>query len=297
MMEDIGYQETPLTLSFERDGFIKYFETSHLNDGSPREVTLQDESYSFDFSKDSLYYRKLITIQNHRRLFGDYGLVSTDGELGIAVKYYSKDSQQQYTKFITKFSYNGGPIVDQPVTVEIPPGLFRKQLTIEILLFAVSPIAEELPGSRGTVFGSLDSLKCIVEGEGGAFPILYHDDVNEPLWWVDCNWEDAAIDSFHEDYVSLNINRKHADSKELRLNKMPEVSPMMKQIISSALFNISLKVLNEYSLEELKNPENFDEGSIASAIAYFTENVEGSLSSPELLSKGIIKSISERLEG
>lgn len=77
---------------------------------------------------------------------------------------------------------------------------------------------------------------------------------------------------------------------------MPELSPLMKQVISSALFNISLKVLNEYSSEALKEPENFDEGSIASAISYVTEHVEGNLSSPELLSKGIMKSVNERFE-
>ena len=216
--------------------------------------------------------------------------------MGLAVKYYSKDSQQQYSKLLSKFTYNSGPIIDEPIQVEIPPGFFRKNITIEILLFAVSPIVEELPGSRGTVFGSLDSVRCVIEGEGGSFPILYHDDVNEPLWWVECNWEDAAIDPFHEDYVSLNINRKHADSKELKLNKMPEVSPLMKQVISAALFNISLKVLNEYSSEALKGPENFDEGSIASAVSYFTEHIDGNLSSPELLSKGILKAVSERFE-
>ncbi|TGB03506.1 hypothetical protein [Halobacillus salinus] len=296
MLLDIGYQETPLSLSFTRDGMERFFDTSNLGEGHIKEVLLQEDSYSFDFSKDCLKYSKYITIQNHQRLFGMNGLVSEDGEVGLAVKYYSKESQQQYTKPVRKFTSDSGPIVDQLVEIEIPPSFFRKNLTIEVLLFAVSPIVKELPGSRGTIFGSLDSVRCVIEGEGGSFPILYHDDPGKPLWWVECNWEDAAIDPFHEDYVSLNINRKHPDAKDLKLNKMPEVSPMMKQVISSALFTISLKVLHEYNSEQLKI-EDFDEGSIASAISYFTENVEGSVSSPELLSKGILKSVTERFEG
>jgi len=296
LLLDMGYQKTPLSLSFERDGLNRFFDTSNLSDGNQKEVLLQDDSLSFDFSKDHLRYSTHITIQNVQRLFGESGLVSRDGELGLAVKYHSKDSQQQYSTIMSKFTYNSGPVVDHPIHVEIPPGFFRKSLTIEIILFAVSPIVKELPSSRGTVFGALDSIQCIIDGEGGSFPILYHDNLYEPLWWVECNWEDAAIDSFHEDYVSLNINRKHIDSKDLKLDKMPEVSPLMKQIISAALFNISLKVLNEYSLEALKEPDNFDEGSIASAVSYFTEHIEGNLSSPELLFKGIMKSVSERFE-
>ena len=52
MLLDIGYQETPLRLSFERDGFERFFDTSNLSDGNLKEVMLQDDSFSFDFSKD-----------------------------------------------------------------------------------------------------------------------------------------------------------------------------------------------------------------------------------------------------
>lgn len=299
MIADIGYQETPLELFFNKNGEKIEFETPVVNEGATKEVQLQDNSHSFDFTRDDIHYRKKITIQNHSYLFGEEGLVPPDGELGLAVKYYSKESQQQYTKILKKFDLGSAPIIDEPIAFNIPGGYFRKSIVLELLLFAVTPIVKELPHTKGTVLGTLESTKYLLEGEGGTFPILHHEEPvgpGDPLWWVECNWEDAAIDLLHEDYVSLNINRKHPDAKDLKLEAMPRVSPMMKQIISSAILNIAFKVLDEYNIAQLKNDENFEEGSVASAVSYFLDNMQEDVSSPELLSKAIQKSVNERFE-
>ncbi|SIS90186.1 hypothetical protein [Salimicrobium salexigens] len=298
MLADTGYQETPAKMYFFKEGREIVFTPEILTEGATKEVLLKEETYSFDFSQDDLHYSKRITFQNHQYLFGKEGLVSEEGEIGLGVKYFSKESQQQYTKVLASFKKDTPPLTDRLIDFVIPSGYFRGNVVIEIILFAVTPIAEHFPLTKGTVLGKLESTKFLLEGEGGSFPILHHADPNEPLWWVDCNWEDAAIDTFHEDYVSLNINRQHPDAKDLKLDAMPQVSPMLKNVITSALYIIAQKVIQEeYNLTSKDDTSDFEEGSIASAISYFLKDIEEDKSSPEILAKEIQKSVHERFEG
>ena len=51
----------------------------------------------------------------------------------------------------------------------------------------------------GTILGVLDETKVIIDGNGSLFPIHMVSNLTEPLWWVQCNWEDPTQDSFTDD--------------------------------------------------------------------------------------------------
>ncbi|GIP42370.1 hypothetical protein J45TS6_08290 [Paenibacillus sp. J45TS6] len=271
------------------------------------DAQLQNNSYQiidqrgqWDPERHALYLEKKYFINNPHFLFGENGVASKDAEIGLAVMWSSKTSNQRGINHIGSFR-NSSDEVELSLETEFKAGSLRGSIHLETILYLKDPgkLTEKekhLADTSGVILGRLDSDIIIIDGNGSIFPIVEVEHKSRPLWWVECDWADPMADAFDEENVRICINKKHKNYKVLKLaNENIGQSPLLIEIISTAVQIIIQKVRESESWTEIKNGVNFDSGSIAQAVHYFLNTFEWDVNSPEDLAISIRQDLETRI--
>ena len=207
-------------------------------------------------------------------LFGENGIACSDAVIGIGIVWTSTDSKQRGVIEAGEI-YNNCNEISFDAEYMFERAQIRGDIILTTILYikkSGKPSVDEqhLANECGCILGELDFYSLKLDGKGSMFPIYEFNDKNKPLWTLSCDWEDPKYDSFSES-ISININKAHKNFKKLDKSK-PIVydDQLMKEIISSALTIVIMKLQNESCWNDivLGNAE-FDEGSVAQAVSYF----------------------------
>jgi hypothetical protein len=237
-------------------------------------------------------------------LFGPDGLAARKGgKIGIALIWTAKDASVRGTAPLGELdSETTGPVQIENTLVYKPHKL-RGTLSLKTVLYLKErgrPSGEEfhLADDPGCILGVLDETKIIIDGKGSVFPVVETNAPARPLWWVSCNWQDALDDSFTEDNFALYLNTGHKDFPALNANAGLANSPLLAEIVASALQILIVKVLNDPSAaQDTINGTNITKGSIASVVHYLlqTLNCGTSTNNPDGMAVLIRESLSGRM--
>lgn len=188
--------------------------------------------------------KRKISISNANLLYGEKGIAPSDAVIGLAVLWTSTDSMQRGT-------FDLGAIMnvkdEQTLNLdrmfEIKSSLAGK-VQFRLCFYLRSESQENVPyqaKTQGTLLGDVDNESFLFDGSI-LFPIIsVHNTKAQPLWDVECNWED--INDPFLDTVTICLNEDHNLYQYIDQTKDCYDKNLVREILASAL----LQIIQKYS--------------------------------------------------
>lgn len=304
-----GYSLFPIlnTTIFEKIGYFAIkdysFYYTKLNQKIPLICTpseqgniyaVNDENGEWNTNDFVLNIKRKLRISNPSFLFGDKGVTSADSELGLALMWLSKKSNQRGVHKVGTISSSQG-VKDYDIDITFSSGVLKNELILKTVVYLEKPNNLEktfFAKKPGTLLGTVDEAVVQFEGNGSIFPIVEVENKQEPLWYVVCDWEDVCVDKFEEENVRLCINRANKNYKQLKSTTGDFNTLLFAEIMASAIQTIIQKTRDDQSVEldAIFESKEYEFGSIAHTLDYFKSTFEWDItSSPEELAKTIRK--------
>lgn len=236
-------------------------------------------------------------------LFGKNGLAAEDGGvIGVAVMWMLPDSSIRGVTLLGELRNESIPARISG-TVKFEKQQLRGTLILQTILFLKERgnpkgIEKYQASQTGTILGGLDETRVIIDGNGSMFPIQEKASPTDPLWWVICDWEDPTEDKFTYDNFCVFLNTAHENYTDLNANKGLKNSPLLMEIICSALQILITKVLMDPAAKDATiNGKDLQPGSISSVVNYLLHVYDWhfDFKNPEKLSMDIRKSMMNAL--
>ena len=305
----IGYIDDVFDYEYEKDNELVPLEAKNVfayaSYGKLSTIQLTDPLAQWYPEKMNLIVNAKCVINTPLFLFGQNGLASKNGGiLGIAIQWMAKDANCRGIKEIGSVSRSSSAPTVITEKIVFQPHQLRGILTLRTVIFLKEVGSSDdsefyLANTPGTILGVLDETKVIIEGKGSIFPVVDASDPGSPLWWVNCGWDDPTVDRFSEENFALYLNKSHNDYAFLNVNNGLSSSPLLKEIICSAVQILITKVLNDdVYREDTVNNTNLSEGSVSSVVYYMIKTMDcgTDIKRPEEMAKKIRESLSQRLK-
>ncbi|WP_449540454.1 hypothetical protein [Ferdinandcohnia sp. Marseille-Q9671] len=293
LFQKIGYMPQPLKGCYINELFEEIDLSIEPLEGQEKVYQLADPKVHWDPDIHNLILSQEIVIANPMFLFNTGGLVTSDSVIGVALRWYSKDSSQYNVFPAGEISYSDVSNKVININVEIPEGNLRGKVTFDIVLYLAKQGLSMKNAVAGTILGVLENKQIIFDGESSIFPIVEVNDPKKPLWWVTCDIDEPLYDRFTEDNVAIVINTGHKNSRLLKIEKGIGSSPILMEIIATGLQIIIEKVKESGDWQQILTNKS-EPGSIGQAIYYFVNTFNWDVTSPENLAKSIREDFDKR---
>ena len=302
LLTKIGYMSSNYTFYYHSHGEKQKLVTSTADTSTSKTAVLQlnDDTAQWHPEFYELCADITATINVPRFLFGEKGLAPVkDSKVGVAVIWMSPEASERGVFPIAELTSETSPGYQISGKIVFPEQRLRGTLILQTVLYLIdkgTPVGVEkyFASRKGTILGVLDETKIIIDGNGSLFPIHETSVPTNPLWWVQCNWSDPTEDQFTDDNFCVFLNTAHKDYAALNINEGVKNSPLLFDIICSALEVLIMKVMRDptASSQTIKG-EGLAPGSISSVINYLIRKFEWHCDpdSPEQLSLDIRKTL------
>ena len=253
-----------------------------------------DDKYSVD--KNNLVIHGCVNIENIRSIYGqedNYSRVALDDTIiGISLNAYSLVSKHNVSKPISEIKITNENNVSIVYSFEFPTGSLADKLFITINLYVKEAITKSniYATIDGTVLGSIYNAIINLEGTGSIFPIRVISNKDDPLWYVDLNYDDLN-DTFCQNNICLNVNSLHDDFDKIGSQDITQENKAMWKEILASFFSQIIMSLNDNEIEDLYKEETYSDGSIGLFLQYIIGNFDIDrqvLSNPILLNRKIM---------
>jgi hypothetical protein len=293
LISRIGLISSEYIFKYDNEGYEHDLTVKAAEGHNSSHLQLSDEKCEWIPDNHNLKIYRNYSISTPVFLFGKNGIARNDAELGLALMWTSKSSNQRGVEVIGTFDNSPGT-KDFAFKGEFYPGHLQGRITFQTVLFINKPGIGEIGESHlakdsGIILGSLDEFTVIIEGSGSVFPIVEVKEPSQPLWWVVCDWTDPQSDLFEEENLRICLNKAHSNYKLLIAESGLSESPLLIEIVASSLHIIISKVMQSEYWEEIQRGENLEPGSIGQAIYYFLNTFNWETNSPENLALSIRK--------
>lgn len=286
MMPKLGINLGEFVFTYEFDGITKPLITEPLpgQEHLQSQLFIRDERERFDSDHHELMIKREVYISNSDFLFGPDGVAASDAEIGVALMWTSKSSNQRGV-FEGSSIRAGCSSPRHVVAGKFKKGQLGDKFEATVILYIKNsgnpgPNERHLAQKPGFIIGSFGETVFFLKGTGSTFPIFVESEKG-PLWRVECSWIDPATDAFDESNVKIIINSSHPDYPLIESGKAGKFSPMLKEIIASSLQIIIMKTMKD--ADDILNQSSYDSDSICAAVKYFIETFNLDVSSDENL--------------
>lgn len=271
LAEQSGFKAAEPMFSFLKNGSLTPLDIPDSD--KKNQFYIDDVEEGWDASQDNLRIERTFSFSDVSKLFGDSGLLATNGEIGIAAHVYSQTSgyQDNIPFGVLNPVQQKGEYTFQKA---FDPAFLKGTLKIEIYIYVkklgqTGPFFADMVGSK---LGTLSSFEIIVDGDGSVFPIVEVDKPGNPLWsLIVLPGVDFATDQFSADNARLELNKKHPMFNKLTEAKTQLANYLMIEILANAM--TQLIYMGREELESLSS-DDFVQGSLAAAINYWIETFE-----------------------
>lgn len=290
LYSDLNISHVDMAFSYTKD-----------DEETPIVLESQDDTYSYymgnsngfwDVNMDNLKIERFLTIGNPQALFGDKGVTTAEGELGIGIHMYSRSSNFQTTVALTESITKESTSHTMKFKHIFENAELKGDIYFSVFIYLKNQIkpAPMIANITGIKLGEIDSFKIAVDGDGSIFPIVEVERVGQPLWNVIMEWTDINSDIFDTNNVRIEINSKHHMYDYLYKSTKPS-RYLLVEILSSAISQIIFKVVrdSDYVSEGEVMPD-----SIISVVRYWVETFEADTSSLETISYSLRKEVESK---
>lgn len=237
------------------------------------------EEYGFECEGD-------LTLENVDLLFDSEGegIVSEDAIIGVGVQWKSKSSNARGSQKVGELTS-----ADNDASLHFENSFLtatlRNSVDLTFVLYLISPGENEQKIMPGTILGDLYTLTIVLEGQGSIFTVFEKNAPGEPLWSVECDWEDPEYSQFAE-CVRVTVNTGHnawqiATDDDIKKELLKEIMASSMQII-----------ISELEPYQYDGSGDYEPGSVSAAISYFVTRADISTDS----NAGIAKSVRAYLD-
>lgn len=267
------------------------FSASYLDGNNIKQLDLEktsvdNEEYYLSSSDDkynlavnNLFIQGCVSLENIKSLYGkeiDYSRIALDDTIiGVSINAYSLVSKRNITKPIGDIKLVNENNLNISYNIEFPMGALADKLFISLNLYVKEAKTKSnvFASIDGTVLGSIYSAVINLEGTGSIFPIRVVSSKEDPLWYVDLNYDDLN-DAFCQNNICLNINSSHSDFGKIGSQDITiENKTLWKEILATFFLQIIMR-LNANEKDDLYKDDNFTEGSIGLFLQYIVKNLE-----------------------
>lgn len=258
-------ESSELRCEFEEESGAKYL--SVIDDTG----RWSPDSYNFSIEG-------VLQLHNVQSLFENEGVVPEGCTVGIGMVWKSKTSNVRGAETIGAFKKTHGEL-KFPFRKVFGRASLRGTVELSFQLF-IKETGNDCELPAGISLGDLFMVTIILEGINSTFTVFEKSAPGEPLWTVDCNWDDPGYDPFAE-CVRVTINTAHPAwsltvDEDVRKELLKEIMASSMQI-----------VISELSEEHLDLSEEYTPGSVCDAITYIIGRADLKMDSAGSLAKSI----------
>jgi len=298
MLKDINIEMSEYSFGYMENGKKNFLGCERISDDSAIymindiEGVWNPDEYNFSINRQYKF-------NYYSTLFGEKGIACSDSVIGIAVVWTSPDSKQRGIIDVGEMK-NIYEEVHFDMEYYFDKAQIRGDVEFTTIIYIKNPgnplsNEQHLANSCGCIVGEIDKLYLRFDGTGSMFPIYEINDLDKPLWYLNCEWEDPRYEDFAE-CVSIHINTGHKNYKYLDKAKRTYDEQLLKEIMASALTIVITKLRSETFWDSIiSGTAEFDDGSVAQAASYFITTLGWNVTKPELLSYSIRKFFDERM--
>jgi hypothetical protein len=301
IIEEILPKNSPITIefSYQDDGVVTKIQENIELDYF---ITIDKSNLNWNPDKHDLTLQISFQLETVDVLFGQFGIMPDDAEIGIALSWKSIDSHQTGIVDFNNKIYKSTAAQHFSMIHTFDPGLLRGAVELSVVFYVANP-GTVINGRRfenkvGSSLGELFARELILDTVSAEFPWAPIKDPNESLCFVKFSSSDPEIDSFTREHVACYVNFEHplyidaANSGAVILNKL------LKQIKSELIHLIVLEFIKNMDMSEndFKNFLSLDittikRGSVAAAVRFFCDEYELDDVSPSELARKIAKNM------
>lgn len=281
--KDIFNISLPL-LKYNRGGSI-YDLT--LNEPESSISSISDDNGYWNPNEYDLIFEWKVSYENSAWLYDvdnwEYACACRDAKIGIALSWYSSDSRRRNTIPIKNIEndYDSHSIICRE---SFKIGELRGEVGFSLILYlqeAGNPVDDELKFANipGIILGEISAITLCLDGNGSFFTIYEEDKPGQPLWDVEYNIDDPAIDLFSE-CVSIRLNRAHKKFPLVKKDSGMFCQQLLTEIMANSMAIVIEMVRSHEKSDNFDCLSDFEEGSVAQALAYFKDKLLWDFSNP-----------------
>ena len=249
------------------------------NDGISNVINIVDETGKWSLDQHNLEISGTIVIKNTAVLFGNEGLVGEDATLGVSLVWKSRPSNIRGAECIGKLNKSTGEVVID-FSKAFEASILRGYVNLTVELFVIDAGGKDNRLKTGLTLGAMYDALVMLEGTGSNFAVFEKSAPGEPLWTVDCDWDDPEYSQFSE-CVKVTINTAHpawtlASEDDVRKELLKEIMASSMQI-----------VIAEVGHDQLATGDDYEPGSVCDAVSYFVNRAGLNMESNATIAKSI----------
>lgn len=255
------------------------------NGDNNNSYTVSDDSGQWAPEKYRWKVEGIIDLHNLNSLFEDDGVAEENSILGIGIEWRSKTSKQRKTYKVDEIKW-GQNEKSTPFSILLDRAALRGNVEFVVVIYLLKAVGELKDScfaiEEGIVLGELYKFYLTIDGDGSYFTVLEKAAKGEPLWALECDWENPEESLFTES-VRIVINNEHPAwklSNDLEFKKQ-----ILKEIMASAM----QIVISQLDSSEYDGSVEYEPGSVSSAINYLINKAEINTNSYESIALTIRK--------
>ena len=272
------------TLKYSRGGTLHALK---LNEQDSPISSISDEDGYWNADDYDLIIDWQFTYQNAARLYNpdnwEYACACRNAKIGIALSWFSSDSRRRSTIPIVTLE-NDESLHPVRHVERFEKGELRGNVGLSLKIYlqeAGIPQDDEMQFANipGTLLGELKTQTLCLDGSGSFFTIYEVNRPGEPLWDVEYNIDDPTVDQF-SDCVAISLNRAHKKFPLVKRDSGVFCQQLLTEIMANSIATV-IETVRAYEKDDnFDCLIDFEEGSVAQALAYFKDKLLWDFSNP-----------------
>lgn len=260
-------------------------------EGGASEYVITDDAASWNIVDHNLILEGEVDIKDVSVLFGEGGISSEFSTLGVGIIWKSKPTDIRGAGKLFDFSVNdtNSAPLKRRFRKTFKKAELKEGVEFSVVVYLVDPAGNEATAfakDPGAILGEIGAYDFVLEGNGSQFTVVEKHAPGEPLWTIECDWDDPTYNQFTET-VRIVLNTAHPgwelfDDKNTR-------KELLKEIMASGM-HIIISMLSE---DEYEQDGDYERGSVSEAVAYLISRAELDTTSAQ----GIAKTMRKYLDG
>lgn len=275
--------EPPL-LRYSRDGVSYDLKLNEL-DSSVSSVSDENGRWNPDEYDLSIEWR--LSYKNASCLYDvedwESACACHDAKIGIALSWFSSNSRRRSTIPVATLEKDN---LEHDVVCIRHFGIaeLRGNVGFSLVIYlkeAGDPNEDEkhFVNIPGAILGEIKTITLSLDGRGSFFTICEVNRPGQPLWEIEYDMDDPSTDSF-TDCVTICLNRANKKFPLVKRDSGKFCQQMLLEIVGNSMATLIEMVRSYEKSDNFDCLSDFEEGSVAQALAYFRDKLLWDFSTP-----------------
>lgn len=247
-----------------------------------RVVMISDDTGKWSPEENNFIIEGTLTVHNVNFIFDEGRLAAADCKIGIGLVWKSKASNMRGSQPIGYLTSDDGD-VQFTFRKSFEASSLRGNVEVSFELYIIDNTYYQNCAVQGVILGQLQSVTFVVEGMGSVFSVFEKNAPGEPLWSMDCSWDEPEYSLFAES-VRVTVNTAHPAWSLAESNDKVR-KELLKEIMASSMQII----IKELDPEQYNGWADYEAGSVCDAVAYIVKHAEIDLASGATIAKSLRK--------